>query len=86
MAALAFLLAVAVAALALLEFGRPSFVVVGAAAVVASAVPFVELSSFAVALQPFAEDSCFSAAVAFVFDDHVAASVKRRAFAEEAFD
>ena len=84
-AALASLLAVAVAAWALLEFGRPSFVVVGAVAVVAWVVPFAELSFSAAALQPFAVDSCFSV-VAFVFDDHAAVSVKKRVSAVEAFD
>ena len=84
-AALASLLAVGVAAWALLEFGRPSFVVVGAVAVVALVVPFAELSFSAAALQPFAVDSCFSA-VAFVFDDHAAVSVKKRVSAVEAFD
>ena len=85
-AALASLLAVAVAAWALPEFGRPSFVVVGAVAVVALVVPFAELSFSAAALQPFAVDSCFSAVVAFVFDDHAAVSVKKRVSAVEAFD
>ena len=85
-AALASLLAVAVAAWALLEFGRPSFVVVGAVVVVVAwVVPFAELSFFAAALQPFAVDSCFSV-VAFVFDDHAAVSVKKRVSAVEAFD